>query len=152
MRNLIIGGILISGILFTSMVYAHCQVPCGIYDDPARLDMIAENITTIEKSMKEIAKLSKKDTPNMNQVVRWVSAKEKHADHLSHIITYYFLAQRVKPIDPSNSGDYDNYIKKLTLLHKMLVSSMKAKQTVDLTNVRTLRSLLTEFRTEYFKA
>ena len=40
------------------LVYSHCQIPCGIYDDPARLAMIAENITTIEKAMKSIEELS----------------------------------------------------------------------------------------------
>ena len=139
-------------VLFTSIVYSHCQIPCGIYGDPARFDMIAENITTIEKSMKQISLLSQEDKPNMNQIVRWVANKEKHADELGHIVTYYFMAQRVKSVDPSKSDEYEKYIKKLTLLHEMLVYSMKAKQTTDLTDVEKLRSLLTKFQTEYFKA
>ena len=151
-KKIMIAGAFVLAAFFTSMVYSHCQIPCGIYGDPARFDMIAENITTIEKSMKQISLLSQEDKPNMNQIVRWVANKEKHTDELSHIVTYYFMAQRVKPIDPSKSGDYEKYIKKLTLLHKMLVYSMKAKQTTDLTNVGKLRSLLTKFRTEYFRA
>ena len=145
-------GILISVVIFTSMVYSHCQIPCGIYGDPARFDMIAENITTIEKSMKQITELSQKDKPDLNQIVRWVYNKEKHADELSHIVTYYFMAQRIKPADKAKGKAYDEYIKKLTLLHEMLVYSMKAKQTTDLSNVEKLRALLTEFRTAYFQA
>lgn len=53
-------GILASVMVFASIVYSHCQVPCGIYDDPVRFDMIAENITTIEKSMKQITDFRKK--------------------------------------------------------------------------------------------
>ncbi len=102
--------------------------------------------------MKQITQLSKEDKPNMNQIVRWVANKEKHADELSHIVTYYFMAQRVKPVEPSKSNDYEKYIKKLTLLHKLLVYSMKAKQMTDLTIVEKLRSLLTKFQTEYFRA
>jgi nickel superoxide dismutase len=151
-KKMIIMGILILAVFFTSIVYSHCQIPCGIYGDPARFDMVAENITTIEKSMKQILELSKEDKPNMNQIVRWVANKEKHADELSHTVTYYFMAQRVKLIDPSKSGDYENYIKKLTLLHQLLVYSMNAKQTTDLANVGKLRSLLTEFQAEYFRA
>ena len=143
-------GILVLVVVFASMVYSHCQIPCGIYGDPARFDMIAENITTIEKSMKLLTELTKQDKPNMNQIVRWVQNKEKHADDTSHIITYYFMAQRVKPVDKTKGKAYEEYIKKLTLLHEMLVYTMKAKQTTDLSNVEKLRTLLAKFRAVYF--
>jgi len=133
-----------------SIVYCHCQIPCGIYDDKARFDMIAEHITTIEKSMKQITELSGKDKPNMNQIVRWVDNKEKHADELSHIVTYYFMAQRLRPLDKSRGKAYEEYIKKLTLLHEMLIYSMKAKQTTDLSNVERLKDSLAKFRAAYF--
>jgi len=150
-RKIMIVGILLLAVFFTSMVYSHCQIPCGIYGDPARFDMIAEHITTIEKSMKQITELSKRDKLNMNHITRWVYNKEKHADELSHIVTYYFMAQRIKFVDKSQGKAYEDYIKKLTLLHKILVYSMKAKQTTDLSNVEKLRSLLTEFRVTYFR-
>ena len=143
-------GILVSVMVFASIVYSHCQIPCGIYGDQGRFDMITEHITTIEKSMKMITELSKQDKPNMNQIVRWVQNKEKHADDISHTITYYFMAQRVKPTLKTNGKEYDEYVNKLTLLHKMLVYSMKAKQTTDLANVEKLRSLLAEFHSVYF--
>lgn len=149
-RKIMIVGILLLAVFFTSMVYSHCQIPCGIYGDAARFDMIAENITTIEKSMKQISQLSKEDKPNVNQIVRWVANKEKHADELSHIVTYYFMAQRVKPVDKTKSNDYEEYIRKLTLLHEMLVYSMKTKQTTDLSNVEKLRNLLAQFQATYF--
>jgi len=151
-RKTVFVGILLLIAVLTSMVYSHCQIPCGIYDDPARFNMIAENITTIEKSMQQISQLSKEDKPDMNQIIRWVNNKEKHADDLSHIVTYYFMAQRVKPVDKSDSKDYEEYIKKLTLLHEMLVHGMNSKQTIDLTNVEKLRNLLAEFRAVYFKS
>ena len=136
-------------VLVSSMVYSHCQIPCGIYSDPARLDMIAEHITTIEKSMKQITELSEQNKPDMNQIVRWVNNKDIHADEIAHIVTYYFMAQRIKPVDKSESQAYQQYIKKLTLLHEMLVYSMKAKQTTDLSNVENLATLLGEFRAAY---
>jgi nickel superoxide dismutase len=131
------------------LVYSHCQIPCGIYDDPARLTAIAENITTIEKAMKSIEELSAQQKPNMNQIVRWVNVKDEHADDIAHIVSYYFMAQRIKLADKNNVDDYEKYIKQLTLLHEMLVYSMKAKQTTDLANVEKLRQLLVEFRASY---
>ena len=137
--------------VFASIVYSHCQIPCGIYDDQSRFDMIAENITTIEKSMKQIALLSQEQKPDMTRIVRWVENKEKHADDISHIVTYYFMAQRIKFADQADTASYKRYVNKLTLLHKMLVFNMKARQSADLSNVEKLKTLLAEFRTAYFK-
>ena len=133
-----------------SPVFAHCEIPCGIYDDETRCTMIAEHITTIEKSINQIVALSKEESLNYNQIVRWVDNKEHHANELQHIVTQYFMTQRLKPVDQADSKAYSEYIKKLELLHQMLVYAMKAKQTVDLENVEKLRSLLAEFRTAYF--
>jgi nickel superoxide dismutase len=133
-----------------SIAYSHCQIPCGIYDDQARFDAMAENITTIEKSMKEIERLSAEAKPNMNQIVRWVNNKEHHADELSETVTYYFMAQRVKLPAKGDAKAHDKYVKELTLLHPMLVYAMKARQTTDLANVQQLRSLLDEFHKLYF--
>ncbi|MDD5064660.1 MAG: superoxide dismutase [Ni] [Phycisphaerae bacterium] len=130
-------------------VYSHCQIPCGIYDDSARLAAIAENITTIEKAMKSIEELSAQQKPNMNQIVRWVNVKDEHAGDIAHIASYYFMAQRIKPAEKSDAAGYEKYIKQLTLLHEMIIYSMKSKQTTDLANVKKLRSLLADFRSIY---
>lgn len=121
---------------------AHCQIPCGIYDDAARIALMKEHVTTIEKSMIEIAQLSPDSAQNINQLVRWVNNKEDHADKLTEIVTYYFMAQRIKP-------GTDHYDDQLKTLHKMMIASMKAKQTVDLEQVKTLRALIAEFESLY---
>ena len=112
--------------------------------------MLEEHISTIEKSMKQISELSQEENANFNQIVRWVNNKEQHADEISHILTYYFMAQRVKPVEKVKGKAYQEYISKLTLLHEMLVYSMKAKQTTDLSHVEKLRDSLAEFRAIYF--
>ena len=147
-----IGALALSLTLLAGSVRSHCQVPCGIYDDPARFALLAEHITTIEKSMKEIVKLSAEAKPDHNQIVRWVNNKDAHADELAHIVTYYFMAQRVKPAGAEDAPAHAAYVKKLTLLHGLLVSAMKAKQTTDLAHVTWLRALLAEFRAAYLGA
>jgi nickel superoxide dismutase len=144
-----LGILLIAVAGIAPLVYSHCQIPCGIYDDPARLAMIAENITTIEKAMKSIEELSAQQKPNMNQIVRWVNVKDEHSEDIAHIVSYYFMAQRIKPVDKSDAAGYEKYIKQITLLHEMLVYSMKTKQTTDLANVEKLRLLLADFRNSY---
>jgi nickel superoxide dismutase len=131
---------------------SHCQVPCGIYDDEMRIKMISEHITTIEKAMKQVIELSKESKPNYNQIVRWVFNKEKHAEELSQILTYYFMAQRITPVDADKkeTQSYAVYQKKLELLHHLLIYTMKAKQTTDLSIIEKLRTLLEEFKKAYF--
>jgi len=94
--------------------------------------------------MKQITELSKEDPINYNQLVRWISNKETHADEIQHIVTQYFMTQRVKP-------DVKSYTEELSLLHKMLISAMKCKQTTDLEHVESIRALLKKFEDLYFE-
>jgi nickel superoxide dismutase len=126
-----------------STVSAHCEIPCGIYDDQLRVQLIAEHATTIEKSMKQIMTLSKANPTNTNQLVRWVTNKEKHATEIQQIVAQYFMTQRIKP-------DQEKYSEKLILLHKILIAAMKCKQTTDLSHVNALRAHLKEFEMLYF--
>lgn len=64
------------------LVLSHCQIPCGINDDPMRFDMMAEDIRTIEKSIRQIDELSAGKDKNYNQLVRWIDNKDYHADKL----------------------------------------------------------------------
>jgi nickel superoxide dismutase len=130
-------------LIFVSGVGAHCQIPCGIYDDQLRANLIAEHATTIEKSMQQIIDLGKANPVNYNQIVRWVSNKELHATKIQDIVSEYFLTQRIKP-------DQKKYNEKLTVLHKMLLAAMKCKQTTDVSNVKELRGHLKEFEVLYF--
>jgi nickel superoxide dismutase len=128
---------------------SHCQIPCGIYDDPTRFVLMAEHIATIEKSMKTIIELSAQEKPDYNQLVRWVANKDHHADELSEVVTYYFMAQRVKPPEEGAEQARAKYLEQITSLHQMLVYSMKAKQTTELENVEKLRALLESFKASY---
>lgn len=129
--------------------FAHCQIPCGIYNDPVRFALLEEHVTTIEKSMQQIQALSQEQHPNWNQIVRWVGNKEAHADELTKIVTFYFMAQRVKPVDPKDKAAHAKYLREITTLHEIVISAMKAKQTTDLENCAKLRALIGEFKTSY---
>lgn len=131
-------------VLFSvSPVWSHCEIPCGIYDDQLRVQLVAEHIKTIEKSMNEILTLQAEGPKNYNQLVRWIKNKEDHADMLQDIVTQYFMTQRIQIDD-------DEYTRKLVVLHKMIVYAMKCKQTVDLSHIETLRGLLKQFSELYF--
>ena len=131
-------------VAFAAQAQAHCELPCGIYGDQMRIRMMEEDLVTVEKSMRLIKELQGAEEINYNQLVRWVTNKESHANKIQEVVSQYFLTQRIKEKDQ----DYD---KKLQLLHQMLVSAMRCKQTTDQEHVDDLRKLIHDFETLYFK-
>lgn len=122
---------------------AHCQIPCGIYDDYARVLSMLEDVTTVEKSTKLINELAaNKDPQSQNQVVRWVMNKEKHSQNIISTISDYFLTQRVKT-------SQDDYLERLAKHHAVIVAAMKVKQNADPKFTKTLRANVEALRPYY---
>jgi len=142
--------IVLSAVLAPPAARAHCELPCGIYGDEMRFDMIDEDLETIAKSMRQIQELSQDPAANANQLVRWVMNKEEHAEKLREILTVYFLDQRVKPVDDTGSDAYQTYRDQLETLHRMMVQVMKCTQTTDLAHVDELKQLKDRFYDLYF--
>lgn len=139
---------LLLSICLPTSLYPHCQVPCGIYDDHTRIHLMEEHIVTIEKGMTQIIQLSSEGQKNYNQIIRWVNNKDQHANEFQTIVTDYFMAQRIKPVS-SSDPDFASYQQKLTLLHHMLVTAMKCKQSTDKAHVSDLREQLKAFDALY---
>lgn len=119
--------------VFSQSAHAHCQIPCGIYNDNARVMSMLEDVRTIEKATKLIKELSGSNDPiSQNQRVRWIMNKEEHAQNIISTICDYFLTQRVKP-------DSDDYLKRLEKHHIVIIDAMQAKQNVDMEIVSTLK-------------
>ena len=128
-----------------NFLIAHCQIPCGIYDDALRIIQLEENFETINKAMNRIINLSENSDPNSkNQLIRWVMTKDEHASQTQEILSNYFLSQRIK------SDQSSNYIDQTIFLQKLLVSAMKCKQTIDTNNVKIGQELINQFVKVYF--
>ena len=93
--------------------WAHCEIPCGIYNDAARFTLMEEHVMTISKSMKKIDELSAESNPDWNQITRWVNNKEHHAgerqyqhgenetgDKAGHVCTWNVLRHRPPGVRP----------------------------------------------------
>ena len=135
--------------MYTPILDAHCQIPCGIYDDELRFKQLHEHITTIEKSMTSIKSLSQSSSENNpNQLTRWVINKEDHAEEMMHIMYDYFLAQRIKPLsENATKKERHHYQKQLQLIHEITIDVMKSKQTTDLNYTTQLHRKLRDFET-----
>ena len=135
-RNAVVSALLVSA--STSLVHAHCQVPCGIYDDNNVIQSMHTDWETIGKAVEQIKELGEDPGPNAHQLVRWINNKESHAQDPQEKVLNYFLAQRLKEDDPE-------YVEKLKLCHAVIVTAMKCKQSTDAANVDKLHDLLHAF-------
>lgn len=143
MRNILYFAAALSFALPTQLS-AHCQVPCGIYDDNNVIGSMDTDVTTIEKAALQIVELSKDPEANAQQIVRWTTNKESHAQALQEKVLNYFLAQRLKL--PETDADKEAYSKKLALCHEIIVTAMKCKQSTDAANPAKLKELMVSFR------
>ena len=143
--NKFIYTLLIPFLTIQSIALAHCQVPCGNYDDALRIVQIKEDFKTIRKAMDQIKQLSIKTNPlSSNQLNRWVLTKENHASNIQKTVSEYFLTQRVK------ADNSKKYVDQTTSLHQVLIAAMKCKQTVDDSNIDHGIQLVDTFVGYYF--
>ena len=124
---------------------AHCQIPCGIFSDELKFRELEEHVVTIEKSAGLIRSLSAKENLTANdqqQLIRWTTNKETHAQEIIDETANYFLAQRIKT-------DADHYAEKIKLLHHIIVGAMKTKQSVETETTDKLFKKITVFKELY---
>lgn len=144
----------------STTTHNHCQVPCGIFDDPAMIAEVKQAATTVRKAMvqssetlfgEEVSKgpldgIQLQVLLSVNQVVRWVTTKEEHCDKIIHIMSDYCLCQRVKPASFSSKADY---LQALELHHAVMQAAMKAKQTMDVKACNDLDHALADLAKMY---
>lgn len=129
-------------LLSTGPLHAHCQVPCGIYDDAARIARMREDAVTIAKAITSLGELAgKTDAPSWNQAVRWTTTKEEHASNIIQVASEYFLTQKVKPVATGAEG-YDAYVASLTELHAVMRAAMVTKQAPTADSVKALEAAI----------
>ena len=80
-------------ILPSKLVYAHCDIPCGIYD-PHQAQLAAKTVLTMVQKIKGLEK------DDQNNLIRMVLAKEEHAEICKKEVlilwTDYFKAEHLE--------------------------------------------------------
>lgn len=84
---------------FIKPVYAHCDVPCGIYET----DTMTHAAATVKRMMEkyaEIGEVDDEDPESMNTAIRCVMTKEEHAqkckDELYLLWSDYFKPEHLE--------------------------------------------------------
>jgi ubiquitin len=133
----------------------HCQVPCGIFDDPKLVADVKEAAATIRKAMVQIGELSATmNAQNFNQMTRWVNTKEDHCGKIITMMSEYCLCQRVKPVGAPKSPftKEEDYIAALTAHHAVMLKAVACKQNVDVSHADALDTALAEMSKMYLPA
>jgi len=134
---------------YRQYAWAHCQMPCGIYDDEARIQAMLEDVMTIGKAMDQINGMAGRTDPqSINQATRWVNTKEEHASHVITTVGEYFLTQKVTDVPPG-SPEYPGYLESLAAHHRVLRAAMKTKQTTDPASVAVLEAAIKDMSRFY---
>jgi nickel superoxide dismutase len=127
----------------TQTVNAHCQVPCGIYNDSARVEAMLEDAATITKATMMLAELEgQTETQAIHQTTRWVLNKEQHAQNIIDTISDYFLTQRINP----SQADYKE---RLVKHHTVILAAMQAKQNSSATYATDLTASIKSLSSYY---
>ncbi len=85
-------------ILPTKPIYAHCDIPCGIYD-PHSAQMAAQTVLKMVQKIKELS-TENPSVDDRNNFVRMVKVKEEHAELCKREVlilwTDYFKAEHLE--------------------------------------------------------
>ena len=128
----------------------HCQVPCGIFNDPAMVEDLKQACLTIRKAIVQSNELHGNyvdTTPlNANQFIRWIMTKEEHANKIISTVSDYCLCQRVKRGSFATEADYLNALK---IHHVVMQAAMKAKQSMDIQACEALEHAVADLAKMY---
>ncbi|MBI2600410.1 superoxide dismutase, Ni [Candidatus Daviesbacteria bacterium] len=112
-------------------VFAHCDIPCGIYD-PHAAQLAAKTVLTMVQKINQLPR-ENPEVSDRNNFVRMVKVKEEHAETCKREVlilwTDYFKAEHLEKFP-----DLHDLVWKTTKLcseNKRGVDALKAQELVD---------------------
>ena len=128
---------LVDRLLGIEPLYAHCDVPCGIYD-PHLAAVSAKTVHTMNKKLTDLPTPSSSASPNevlehRNTIVRMVQTKEAHAQlckqELLILWTDYFKPENAAPFPDLHETFWK--AAKLCSYNKQHVDQAKSQELMD---------------------
>lgn len=129
-------------------VYAHCDIPCGIYD-PHEAQIAALTVIRMDQLIAELPKPSAAAKPEELEAYgaklsRYMAVKEQHAERLKHEVRVIW-------------GDYftPDHVKQFPQVHeltwKILKQASKARQGTNVADAQELLKQVQEFAEIFWK-
>lgn len=130
-------------------VYAHCDIPCGIYD-PTDAQLSALTIIRMDQLIAELAPLAMDAKPEdratyVSKISRYTTVKEQHAERLKHDVRVIW-------------GDFftPDHAKQFPQIHdltwRILKQASKTRQGTTLADAQELLKLVQEFSEVFWQA
>ncbi|MCL4353660.1 superoxide dismutase, Ni [Patescibacteria group bacterium] len=133
------------GIVPRQIAYAHCDIPCGIYD-PHLAQVSAHTVIRMTDLILDLKKEETEtgDKEFMHKIARYTKVKEEHAEMVKHEVRIiwgdYFKEEHLK--------DYPDLH---NLVFKIMKLASKTRQEVDKQSASDLLSSVQEFAQIFWK-
>jgi nickel superoxide dismutase len=133
---------LVDAVVPPRAVYAHCDIPCGIYD-PHEAQIAALTVLRMDQLIGELAHPAADAKPEdhsayLSKLSRYTAVKEQHAEKVKHEVRViwgdYFTADHAKQFPQTPE-----------LVVKILKQASKARQGTNLADAQELLKLVQEF-------
>jgi nickel superoxide dismutase len=124
-------------------VYAHCDIPCGIYD-PHLAQVSAHTVVRMMDLIHDVQTKEGSDLEKRNSLVRYVATKEESAELVKHEVRIIW-------------GDYfkDEHLKDHpdlhTLVWKIMKQAGKCRQSIDKKAAQDLLDSVNKFSEIFWK-
>ncbi|MHB1830374.1 MAG: superoxide dismutase, Ni [Candidatus Micrarchaeaceae archaeon] len=119
------------------VAYAHCDVPCGIYD-PYAAQVAAHTVVRMDMLIADVMKSGGATAEDRNKMVRYVSVKEQHAEIVKHEVTVIW-GDYMKPEHAAAHPELQE------LVWSTLKLAGKAKQSADIKDAEALLESVQKF-------
>lgn len=133
----------LSKILPTHIAYAHCDIPCGIYD-PHNAQMAAHTVLRMTQLIDEIGKMDSPTPEDRVKFIRCVRVKENHGElveeELGTLENDYFKEEHFKK--------FPNLKK---LIEEAVKLSIKTRQTIDLESSQKMLEITMQIAEIFYK-
>jgi nickel superoxide dismutase len=116
--------------------YAHCDIPCGIYD-PHIAQLAAHTVLRMDMLIADLAKANDTTAEGGNRMIRYTTVKEQHAELCKHEIRVLW-------------GDYfkPEHVNANPKLHELVWNTLKlASKAKQSTNIDDAKALLAGVQT-----
>lgn len=134
---------IISRILPTKIAYAHCDIPCGIYD-PYLAQLSVISVIRMTQMIQDLKGKEHSDKEFIHQLARLVKVKEEHAELVKHEVRIIW-------------GDYfkEEHLKDYPSLHdlvfKIMKHASKTRQEINMEEAKELLKHVQEFARIFWK-
>ena len=132
----------------TKTVYAHCDIPCKIYD-PYLAQVAAHSVIRMTQMLEELSPSTKEPPFDerkriISQISRLTKVKEEHAELVKHEVRIiwgdYFKEEQIKKFPKIHD-----------LVHEIMILASKARQEINMGAAKELLSKVQEFAEAFYK-